>query len=175
MLQYCPAGMPDALRKLMQINTAILREISFQVSEGNPHWGLLLANEYLDASGYLHAALFSKFLARFGASYASHPLAKRLKAGARAAELPKYLREQIGERAHRSDKKRELLAGRNLAVLRSTGARRPLPLRSQPQMRFRPTGISPHQIYALRELALQRATSLRSLARVTLKVAHSAE
>lgn len=105
MLRYYLAGMPDALRKLMQINTAILREISFQVSEGNPHWGLLLANEYLDANGHLHAALFSKFLARFGASYASHPLAKRLKAGARAAELPKYLREQIGERAHRSDKR----------------------------------------------------------------------
>ena len=38
----------------MELTVAMLKEISFQISEGNPWWGLLLANEYLSPHELLH-------------------------------------------------------------------------------------------------------------------------
>jgi hypothetical protein len=52
----------------MEINTTILREISFQLTQGNPWWGMLLANEYVDRTSPLRPALILKFQHKLGSA-----------------------------------------------------------------------------------------------------------
>jgi hypothetical protein len=85
----------------MELTVAMLQEISFQISEGNPWWGLLLANEYLSPHELLHQALYHKAMARLGRSAAKHPLAKKLRRGYRASMLPDELRRHAGQRCLR--------------------------------------------------------------------------
>ncbi len=89
----------------MQLNTSILRELSFQISSGNPWWGMLLANEYLQSSDYLRKALVARFLARIAADKRCNTtLAQSLIAGRKACQLPDDLRSQIGSRSVRRER-----------------------------------------------------------------------
>jgi hypothetical protein len=72
----------------MQVNTLILRELSFQITKGNPWWGMLLANEYLQGTDYLRKALVNRFLARIAPDQHNQTLARSLIAGSRACQLP---------------------------------------------------------------------------------------
>ena len=85
----------------MELTVAMLQEISFQISEGNPWWGLLLANEYLSPHELLHQALYQRAMTRLGGSAAKHPLAKKLRRGYRASMLPEELRRHAGQRCLR--------------------------------------------------------------------------
>jgi hypothetical protein len=50
----------------MNITTTILREISFQLTQGNPWWGMLLANEYVDQTDPLRSAFVFRFKQSIG-------------------------------------------------------------------------------------------------------------
>ncbi len=88
----------------MQVNTPILRELSFQIGAGNPWWGMLLANEYLESSDYLRKALVARFLARLTPDERNKTLARSLIAGRRACQLSATLRSQIGSRSVRIER-----------------------------------------------------------------------
>jgi hypothetical protein len=88
----------------MQLNTPILREVSFQISAGNPWWGMLIANEYLQGSDYLRRALVTRFLARITPDERSNTLARSLVEGRRAYQLPEDLRNQVGSRSVRIER-----------------------------------------------------------------------
>jgi hypothetical protein len=88
----------------MQLNTSLLRELSFQISTGNPWWGMLLANEYLQSSDYLRKALVTRFLARITPDERGKTLAQSLVAGRRACQLSGTLRGQIGSRSVRIER-----------------------------------------------------------------------
>ena len=82
----------------MQITQTLLTEVSFQVSDGNPLWGLALANEYLSPSEPLHIALVQRVRSRLHPRDFQQPLAKRLCAGERAKDLPQALQLLVGSR-----------------------------------------------------------------------------
>jgi len=88
----------------MQMNTPLFKELSFQLVEGNPWWGMSLINEYLGSDDMLRQVLLRRFLLRIGARAAETPLATRLIEGARSSELPLELRAQIGSREIRRER-----------------------------------------------------------------------
>ena len=86
----------------MKLNTAILREISFQLTEGNPWWGMLLANEYIDQTHPLRAAFEMRFTKSVGNSAVSRgTLTKALLRGKRRSELSQALISTVGSRSVR--------------------------------------------------------------------------
>lgn len=84
----------------MELNTTILREIAFQINQGNPWWGMLLVNEYLDIDDVLRRGLATQFLERI-AHQKTAPLAKKLLDGDPLQELPQELRSAVGVRTVR--------------------------------------------------------------------------
>lgn len=86
----------------MKLNTTILREISFQLTSGNPWWGMLLANEYIDQTHPLRAAFEMRFTKSVGNSSASRAaLTAALLRGKRRSELSKALLSTVGSRGMR--------------------------------------------------------------------------
>jgi hypothetical protein len=86
--------------KDMELNTTILREIAFQINQGNPWWGMLLVNEYLDVDDVLRRGLATQFVERI-AHQKTAPLAKKLLDGNPLQELPRELRSAVGARTVR--------------------------------------------------------------------------
>ena len=82
----------------MNMNTTILCEISYQVEHGNPQWGMLIANEYMEADPLLRKALTQRFQSRLGKDVALTPLNKCLLEGRTKAELTPELSGKIGAR-----------------------------------------------------------------------------
>ena len=85
----------------MKLNTQILREIAFQINVGNPYWGMLFCNEYLQPNDYLHKALAHRFIERTSNSGNLGELAKSLIRGATARDLPEKLSQLVGARVVR--------------------------------------------------------------------------
>lgn len=81
----------------MKLSNTMLRVISQEVLNGNPWWGMVVANEYLSSSSPLLKAVENQFKSRIGAA-ASSPLAQHLLAGERFADLPLSLRDEVGGR-----------------------------------------------------------------------------
>lgn len=86
----------------MHMNTHLLQEISYQIVDGNPWWGMALANEYLDTEDYLHRAFSVRFLTRAKLALGKHELSKALSEGVKTSELPIELQAQIGTRSVRT-------------------------------------------------------------------------
>ena len=82
----------------MHITQTILQEISFQITTGNPWWGLVVANEYLPPDSGLYKALYQRAMLRLGRGAAHLPLAHKLRRGYRANMLPAELRASVGPR-----------------------------------------------------------------------------
>ena len=92
-------GMQCALQRGMKINTMLLREISFQVSRGNPFWGALLANEYLGRECSLRRTLLKRAAGRLDkASLDQKKLFVLVENGTTAKDLPHDLRREVGSR-----------------------------------------------------------------------------
>jgi hypothetical protein len=85
----------------MRLNNRILQHLSQELLNGNPFWGLVVANEYLSPREPLHAALVRYFRQRVGESLHS-PLAQQLMRGARFCELAEELAKDIGPREARA-------------------------------------------------------------------------
>ena len=94
-------GMLHAQSMSMNINTTILQEISFQLHNGNPWWGLALCNEYMSQHSPLRRAIIQRFTARIGEHGASSKIAKLLIRGQRKGELPAELQHALGSRSPR--------------------------------------------------------------------------
>lgn len=82
----------------MRLTPMILKEISFQVTKGNPWWGLLLANEYLHPSDLLYQALQGQLRRRPDGAPRLGKLEAALQSGARAKQLSATQLAQIGTR-----------------------------------------------------------------------------
>lgn len=82
----------------MHLNNSILQELSFQITQGNPWWGMLLVNEYLKDQDYLRNALVARFLKRVATKQRDKLLVRYLLDGATAHQLPARLRSTIGGR-----------------------------------------------------------------------------
>jgi hypothetical protein len=81
------------------MNIKILRELSYQITQGNPLWGLALLNEYTDVSAALRDVFIRAFHDRLGPISTRTPLAIALIDGTRAAELFDDDRRALGSRA----------------------------------------------------------------------------
>lgn len=92
------AGTPSAYSVSMKMTPAIFQEISFQVAEGNPWWGLMLANEYLTSGDLLHRALRQRLSRRGGCDRLSKKVKAGLLAGARASEISPAQLASVGGR-----------------------------------------------------------------------------
>jgi hypothetical protein len=86
------------------MNTTLFREISFQLTHGNPWWGLATCNEYEDLDSHIRGALVSMFRRRIALDEATSPLAVALISGLCCRELPEALRERIGARVCRTNR-----------------------------------------------------------------------
>ena len=82
----------------MDMNTTLFREISFQLTQGNPWWGLATCNEYEGLDSHIRAALVSIFRRRLALDEATSPLATALISGVCCRDLPESLRGRIGAR-----------------------------------------------------------------------------
>lgn len=83
----------------MNLNTTILREISFQLTQGNPWWGMLLANEYLDETNPLRSAFILRFKQSISEASAEHgSLANALIRGKRRNKLSAKQLALVGSR-----------------------------------------------------------------------------
>jgi hypothetical protein len=83
----------------MKLTQPLLKTISHQLCHGNPWWGLVVMNEYLEPTTPLHTALRAVFKRRVPSS---SELAQRLCSGALYKELSLDEQVQIGSRvAHR--------------------------------------------------------------------------
>jgi hypothetical protein len=83
----------------MKITSPILKHLSLQISNGNPWWGLVVANEYVPASSRLHHALASQFIRRIGSTSGDlKRLADKLIEGARFEQLAPHLQLEVGKR-----------------------------------------------------------------------------
>jgi hypothetical protein len=80
------------------MNTTLFREISFQLTHGNPWWGLATSNEYQNLDRHIRAALIAIFKRRLSLDEVASPLATALIGGACSHQLPAPLRERIGAR-----------------------------------------------------------------------------
>ncbi len=87
----------------MQTTTTILREISFQLTQGNPWWGMLLANEYISESNPLRAAFVLRFKRSIGnAPTGRDTLADVLIRGKRRSDLSATQLAAVGARTVRA-------------------------------------------------------------------------
>ena len=83
----------------MELSTTELRHISHQVQRGNALWGVLLANEYLDANSRLKRLIVDQARKRcLLDDQISKELRERVLAGSRACELPPHWRSYLGTR-----------------------------------------------------------------------------
>jgi hypothetical protein len=82
----------------MKLTQPILKTISRELCHGNPWWALVVANEYLNPTSPLHAALVKLFQGRV--PYRSD-LTHRLTSGARYQELSPEERHRVGSRVMR--------------------------------------------------------------------------
>jgi hypothetical protein len=111
----------------MQTNTTVLREISFQLTEGNPWWGMLLANEYILQSNPLRTA----FILRFKRSIGSAPtgrgsLADVLIRGKRRSDLSASQLSAVGARTVRAVRTNSGIKSSRRVLARAVGvAQRP--------------------------------------------------
>jgi hypothetical protein len=83
------------------MNMKLLLELSYQITTGNPLWGLALLNEYPDAPPALRAGLIRALQVRAGRTLESTPLLQALLSGRRACELAPAEREALGSRVMR--------------------------------------------------------------------------
>jgi hypothetical protein len=86
----------------MRLNTTILTELSYQLTIGNPWWGMLLCNEYVLDGERLRPIFVARFIARIGEAAATTPLAQALIQGATRSELSLEQVSEIGGRASRN-------------------------------------------------------------------------
>lgn len=82
----------------MEMNTIILRELAYQITRGNPWWGLAVANEYMDVHAPLRRALLTQLNRRENRPLIDAKIAEALRDGRCKAELPSEWQEQIGGR-----------------------------------------------------------------------------
>lgn len=85
----------------MSINAQVLLEVSYQVEQGNPWWGLALCNRYLDKNSQLRWAIIQRFLMRIDQREAGSRTAQVLIQGGREHHPPKHITNAIGTRAPR--------------------------------------------------------------------------
>lgn len=83
------------------MNLTLLYELSYQITTGNPLWGLALLNEYPSAPAALRTGLIGALQARLGADLDSMPLVRTLLSGKRTGELSIPEREALGSRVVR--------------------------------------------------------------------------
>jgi hypothetical protein len=84
----------------MKTNSTVLREVSYQLTSGNPLWGMLFANEYFNRDNPFRAAIITKFKQRISSSNGiNNELALELIEGKKRAELAEDLAHLIGQRA----------------------------------------------------------------------------
>jgi hypothetical protein len=132
----------------MQVNTLILRELSFQITKGNPWWGMLLANEYLQGTDYLRKALVNRFLARIAPDQHNQTLARSLIAGSRACQLPDELRGIVGTRVMRMERQTRFSEDRHEGRRARLGSRRSGGVRRRtiaPQFAPREVAVNAHR------------------------------
>jgi hypothetical protein len=91
-------GTPHALYEGMKMTPTILKHITYQITHGNPLWGLAVANEYLSPGNPIHRALVLKASGRLKDSPSATSILFKLKGGARRAELSRALSSRIGTR-----------------------------------------------------------------------------
>lgn len=82
----------------MRLTIPRLKDISRQISDGNPWWGMVVANEYLDPSSPMHGALVAKFAAYIGEEPFEPELATKLISGCRFEDLSDLLKSRLGAR-----------------------------------------------------------------------------
>jgi hypothetical protein len=82
----------------MNVNQTVLQQISFQVSRGNPWWGLLVANEYLEVENPIRRALVAQLMRRGQTVNATSLVHTLILEGARACALPVGWHREIGSR-----------------------------------------------------------------------------
>jgi len=127
----------------MKLNTAILREISFQLTEGNPWWGMLLANEYIDQTHPLRAAFEMRFTKSVGTSSAGRgTLAAALLRGKRRSELSKALLSTVGSRGMRERTSPASALGTRTAISAGISATRRAAATSRLALRQRNTQVA---------------------------------
>jgi hypothetical protein len=83
------------------MNIPLLQELSYQITEGNPLWGLSLLNARGDIPPAIRRALLQAFEQRLGDTIPLSPVALALKNGARATELSTTQQHELGSRAIR--------------------------------------------------------------------------
>jgi hypothetical protein len=86
----------------MDINAHVLREVAFQLEQGNPWWGIALANRYFEKDSPFRKALARRFVARIGTTKAQSALAQALIAGDSTASFTEGQQEKLGARVVRS-------------------------------------------------------------------------
>jgi hypothetical protein len=107
----------------MKTNSTILREVSYQLTNGNPLWGMLLANEYFTRDNPFRGAIVTKFKQRISSlSDISSDLVLELIEGKKRAELPEDLAGLIGQRAIK--RSRSVVHASRLETLTPIGASR---------------------------------------------------
>ena len=80
----------------MKLTQLILTTISRELSNGNPWWALVVANEYLEPTSQLHKVLVKLFKGRVDED---SDLTRRIHSGARYADLSAAERDRVGSRA----------------------------------------------------------------------------
>lgn len=81
------------------MNIALLQELSYQMTDGNPLWGLSLLNAHGDVPPAIRGALLRAFKERFADAMPPSPVALALINGVRTSELSTTQRRQLGSRA----------------------------------------------------------------------------
>ena len=107
----------------MKTNSAVLREVSYQLTSGNPLWGMLLANEYFNRDNPFRAAIITKFKQRISSSNGiNNELALKLIEGKKRAELAEDIAHLIGQRAIK--RSRSVISSSRLITLSTRGLNR---------------------------------------------------
>jgi len=82
----------------MRLTLPRLKDISRQITDGNPWWGMVVANEYLDPSSPIHRALVTTFTEHIGGELFEPELAIKLISGCRFEDLSDLLKSRLGAR-----------------------------------------------------------------------------
>lgn len=149
----------------MNTNSTVLREVSYQLTSGNPIWGMLLANEYFNKETPFRAAIVNKFKQRVSSlSGINSDLALALITGKKRSELPEDLADLIGQRAIR--RSRVIIQPARTETLSLLGANRrsDARLNSRTAMRSRAYGTRRSYVSARIE-ARQNGTNAPFLAK----------
>jgi hypothetical protein len=85
----------------MKINAHVLREVAYQLEQGNPWWGIALGNKYLEKDSLFRKALVRRFLSRIDQAQAQSSLAQALIAGESTDSLTTAQQQQLGSRVVR--------------------------------------------------------------------------